>query len=159
MHPRPSPTRLSPSVLVRVEGSFAEVNLRQQFLLPTASCVFAIRWEIPRRGTRSRIALESKNQSIEYADRASSQELVFVSSLLGAIQFPCKHFEKSYEGMILRQASRFAQSKPFVQRDSWMSYCVSNSACRTVHGTDHVPLPSSSPRRGAQLKATNVAFA
>ena len=103
---------------MRVEESFAEVNLQQQFLLPVVSCVFGKRWGIPTHGTRSRIAHESKNQSIEYADRASSQELVLVSSLLVAIQFPTKHFIKSYEGRIMQQASRFAQSKPFVQRDS-----------------------------------------
>ena len=113
---------------MRVEECFAEVNLRQQVPLPIVSCVFAIRWETPTHGTRSRIAHESKNQSIEYADRASSQELVLVSSLLVAIQFPTKHFKKSYEGMILQQASRFAQCKLFVQRDFRMNYSMSNSA-------------------------------
>lgn len=110
MHPRPNPMHLSPWVLVRFGEYFAEVNLLQQFLVPTASCVFALRWGTPKHGTSSRIAHESKTQSIEHADPASSQELVFVSSLLDANQFPCKHFEKSHEGKISQQASRFARN-------------------------------------------------
>ena len=80
MHPRPSPMHLSSLPLVRFGENFGGVILQYRFLLPAASCVFALRLGIPTHGTSSGIAHECTTPEIEHADQTAFVDPVFVSS-------------------------------------------------------------------------------